>query len=333
MNAAGKATIYDIARHAKVGIATVSRVLNGSRRVAEPTRLAVRRAVEELGWRPSRAARRLAARGAERPRLAALMPLFSANFYHAVTSPLAGGLAAAGIDLAIYDVPDREIKNRLLDRVLAERACELLMLCSMRIGPERAEQLRSLAMPTIFVDLAQDGFPSVSVDNHEGAMLQYRFLKARGCKRIAYVSGPADAHAYRDREEGFRAVAGPEAPVELAAAMTVAEGRAACIRLLGRDRRIDGVVCVNDIPAIGVVEELRARKRLVPQDVQVIGFDDQPLMDVFGLTTVRQPLPEFGDWALHAIHRLAVEPATPIASARLALTITERGTTRRLGPG
>ena len=323
----GKATIYDIARHAKVGIATVSRVLNGSSRVAEPTRLAVRRAVEELGWRPSRAARRLAARGAERPRLAALMPLFSATFYHAVTSPLAGGLAAAGIDLAIYDVPDREMKNRLLDRVLAERACELLMLCSMRIGPERAAQLRSLAMPTIFVDLQQDGFPSVSVDNHEGAKMQYRFLRARGCKRIAYVGGPADAHAYRDREEGFRAVA-PDAPVEIAAAMTVAEGRAAFARLFARDKRIDGVVCVNDVPAIGVVEEARIRKRRVPQDVQVIGYDDQPLMDVFGLTTIRQPLPEFGDWSLNAIRRLAVEPTAPVASARLALSVIERTTTR-----
>jgi len=328
MTADGKATIYDIARRAHVGIATVSRVLNGSSRVAEPTRLAVRRAVEELGWRPSRAARRLAARGAERPRLAALMPLFSANFYHAVTSPLAGGLAAAGIDLAIYDVPDREMKNRLLDRILAERACELLMLCSMRIGSERMTQLRSLNMPTIFVDLAQEGFPSVSVDNREGPRMQYRFLRERGCKRIGYVGGPLDAHAYRDREEGFRAVAGPDAHIEIATAMTVAEGRAAFVRLLARDKRIDGVVCVNDIPAIGVVEEARQRKRRVPQDVQVIGYDDQPLMDVFGLTTVRQPLPEFGDWALNAIRRLAVEPATPVASARLALTIIERGTTR-----
>jgi len=328
MTADGRATIYEIARHAKVGIATVSRVLNGSTRVAEPTRQAVRRAVDELGWRPSRAARRLAARGAERPRLVALMPLFSATFYHAVTSPLAGGLAAAGIDLAIYDVPDRETKNRLLDRVLAERACELLMLCSMRIGSERADQLRSLSLPTIFVDYAQPGFPSVSVDNRAGAALQVELLRKRGCKRIAYIGGPSEAHAFADRTEGFRAAAGPEAPVEIAEAMTVAEGRAAFIRLLARDKRIDGVACVNDVPAIGVVEEVRARRRKVPQDVQVIGYDDQPLMDVFGLSTIRQPLPEFGDWALNAIRRLAVEPVTPVASARLDLTFVERGTTR-----
>lgn len=325
---AGKATIYDIARKAGVGIATVSRVLNGSSRVSEATRRAVRQAVDELGWRPSRAARRLAARGAERPRLAALMPLFSANFYHAVSSPLAGSLAAAGIDLAIHDVTDRETKNRLLDRVLAERACELLMLCSMRIGPERAEQLRSLAIPTLFVDYAMEGFPSVSVDNREGVAMAVRLLRRRGCKRIAFVGGPPEAHAFRDRLEGFRAIAGDDAPIEEVTAMTVAEGRAACSRLLARDRRIDGVACVNDVPAIGVVEEVRARRRRVPEDVQVVGFDDQPLMDVFGLTTVHQPLADFGAWALGAITRLAGDPSAAVASARLPLTIVERATTR-----
>lgn len=325
---AAKATIYDIARQAGVGIATVSRVLNGSSRVAEPTRIAVRRAVETLGWRPSRAARRLAARGAERPRLVALMPLFSANFYHAVTSPLAGGLAALGIDLAIYDVTDRETKNRLLDRVLSERACELLMLCSMRIGPERAEQLRSLAIPTLFVDYAMPGFPSVSVDNREGLAMAVRLLRKRGSKRIAFIGGPTEAHAFRDRLAGFRAVAGEDAPVEMVSAMTVAEGRAAFARLLAMDRRIDGVACVNDVPAIGVIEEARARRRRVPQDLQVIGFDDQPLMDVFGLSTVRQPLADFGDWALGAIRRLAADPAAAVSSAHLALTAVERATTR-----
>lgn len=326
---APKATIYDIAKRAGVGIATVSRVLNGSSRVTEPTRAAVRRAVEELGWRPSRAARRLAARGAERPRLVALMPLFSADFYHAVSGPLARGVAAAGIDLAIHDVPDREAKNRLLDRVLAERACELLMLCSMRIGPERVAQLASLAIPTVFVDYAMEGFPSVSVDNHAGAAMAVRLLRERGSRRIAWVGGPEEGHAFRDRLAGFRSEAGAEAPVETVAAMTVAEGRAACSRLLARDRRLDGFACVNDLTAIGVVEELRARRRRVPEDAQVVGYDDQPLMDVFGLSTVHQPLTGFGEWALDAVRRLSADPAAPVGSARLPLSIVERATTRR----
>lgn len=329
MATSGKATIYDIARRAGVGIATVSRVLNGSSRVAEPTRQAVRQAVDELGWRPSRAARRLAARGAERPRLVALMPLFSANFYHAVTSPLAHGLSAAGIDLAIHDVQDRETKNRLLDRVLGERACELLMLCSMRIGPERVAQLTTLAIPTVFVDYAMPGFPSVAVDNVAGAAMAVELLRRRGAKRIAFIGGPVEGHAFRDRLAGFRSLAGEDAPVEVASAMSVDEGRAALARLLERDPRIDGVACASDLPAVGVVVEARERRLRVPQDLQVVGYDDQPLMDVFGLSTVHQPLTAFGDWALASIRRLAADPTAVIASTRLKLTVVERATTRR----
>jgi DNA-binding LacI/PurR family transcriptional regulator len=88
-------TIYDIAKRAKVGIATVSRVLNGGQGVAEATRRAVRQAMGDLGYRPNHAARRLAVRGAVRPRVAAVMPFFSTNFYFSVSRPLAQGLAAA----------------------------------------------------------------------------------------------------------------------------------------------------------------------------------------------------------------------------------------------
>lgn len=329
MSVAGKATIYDIARRAGVGIATVSRVLNGSTRVAVPTRQAVRKAVEELGWRPSRAARRLATRGAERPRLVALMPLFSANFYHAVTSPLARGLSAAGIDLAIHDVHDRETKNRLLDRVLAERACELLMLCSMRIGPERAAQLAALAIPTVFVDYPMAGFASVTVDNRAGVAMAVELLRRRGAKRIGFIGGPIEGHAFRERLAGFRSLAGEAAPVEIASEMSVSEGRAAMIRLLEREPRLDAVACASDLPAIGAVTEARKRRLMVPRDLQIVGFDDQPLMDVFGLTTIRQPLAEFGNWALDSISRLAVDPMTEVASLQLELTVVERSTTRR----
>jgi len=113
-------TIYDIAHRAGVGIATVSRVINGSDRVAEPTRLAVQRAMVELGFRPNHAARQLAVRGPNRPRVAALMPFFSANFYFSVSRPMSNGLASSKIDLLVYDIQNRDNKNRLLDQILQE---------------------------------------------------------------------------------------------------------------------------------------------------------------------------------------------------------------------
>jgi LacI family transcriptional regulator len=115
--------------------------------------------------------------------------------------------------------------------------------------------------------------------------------------------------------------------------ITMPAGRAAAAALLDHYPDIDGIVCVNDMLAVGVLQELRARGRRVPQDVQLIGFDDQPLMEVIGLSTIKQPMTEFGAWAAVAISALLTRPAPhaappAIVSAELPVTLIPRATTR-----
>lgn len=321
-------TIYDIAKRAGVGIATVSRVLNGSDRVAEATRDAVQRAMAELGYRPNRAARRLAVRGPNRPRIAALLPLFSTSFYFTVSRPMAQGLMVADMDLVLYDVANREAKNRLLDRIVAERACEGLILCSMGIGADRQEQLKRVSIPFIGVDYQLQGAPSVTVDNINGGALATRYLTEAGSAHLALVTGPAEVHAFRAREEGFIKVMGTQAPMARADSISREAGRGAVTALLESHPDLDGFVCVTDQLAVGVLEELRARGRRVPDDIQVIGFDDQPLMDTIGLTTVRQPMAAFGEWAARSIASIIHDPTTVIENVQLGLSLIARDTTR-----
>jgi DNA-binding LacI/PurR family transcriptional regulator len=325
-----EATIYDIAQRAGVGIATVSRVLNGSARVAEQTRAVVQQAMNDLGYRPNRAARRLAVRGPNRPRVAAMVPLFSTNFYFSVSRPIAQGLMAADMDLVLYDVANREAKNRLLDRIVAERACEGLILCSMGIGDERQEQLRRLSIPFVCVDYVIQGVPCVTVDNVAGGALATRYLLDTGARHLALVTGPSSAHAFRAREEGFVKIAGPRAPFARADSVGRESGRGVVTTLLDAHPHLDGIVCVNDLLAVGVLEELRARGRRVPEDVQVIGFDDQPLMDFLGLTTVRQPMAAFGEWAARSIAHMISDPTTAVDNVQLGLSLISRSTTRPL---
>jgi DNA-binding LacI/PurR family transcriptional regulator len=322
-------TIYDIARRAGVGIATVSRVLNGSGGVAEATRKAVQKAMADLGYRPNRAARRLAVRGPNRPRIAAVMPFFSTNFYFTVCRPLSQSLAAADMDLVLYDVENREGKLRLLDRLADERSCEGLLICSMGVGPERQERFARLGIPIVCVDYPLEGVPSVTVDNLAGGALAAEQLIASGSERLALVTGPSAALAFRQREEGFAKAAGNAAPIARADGVSREAGRAAAAALLDGHPRLDGIATVNDLLALGVIEELRARGRRIPDDVQVTGFDDQPLMDALGLSTIRQPMLAFGEWAARAIQSLIEAPRTPVASTRLSLSFIARGTTRQ----
>ena len=138
-------TIYDIARVAGVGIATVSRVVNGTAGVAPGTRAAVERAVAELGYRPNRSARHLAAGTGDRPRVAAFMSVFTTAFYTEVGAPLAAGLAKAGIDLVILDQAHGDDQERHLDRLIRERACEVVLMFSADSRPRGAGLWRWLA--------------------------------------------------------------------------------------------------------------------------------------------------------------------------------------------
>ncbi|MFJ9688734.1 LacI family DNA-binding transcriptional regulator [Streptomyces bacillaris] len=140
-------------------------------------------------------------------------------------------------------------------------------------------------VPISYVDLA----------HQDGARLAAEHLLARGCRRLATVSGPLDVPAGRARLTGFR-----DALARHGHAYTpVAEGRftqesgeAAMARLLAEHPDLDGVFAANDLMATGACHVLREHGRRVPEDVAVVGFDDSSaaLACRPPLTTVRQPV-------------------------------------------
>jgi LacI family transcriptional regulator len=239
----------------------------------------------------------------------------------------------------LYNIQSRDDKNRVLDRLVREHSCEGLLLCSMGIGPERMVQFRTQGVPMVSLDFPIPGMPSVTVDNAAGSAKATRQLQRTGASRLGLISGPTAALAFRQREAGFITVAGSAAPVMRAEAVTIEAGRAAAAALLDAFPAIDGIVTVNDLLAVGALSEARARGRQVPDDLQIIGFDDQPLMEVIGMSTVRQPMGEFGSWAAQAITALLARPLIPgaapvaVASVELPLSLVLRATTRPAAGG
>lgn len=321
-------TIYDIAAKAGVGIATVSRVINGSRRVSEKTRRAVQKAMADLGFRPNNAARRLAAGAPNRPRVVALMPFFTTVFYFTVCKALARRLSAANTDLVLVDVHDQQEADRHLDRILAERSSEGVILCSMDLSDERRDQFDTLNIPIVALDFQTEVIPHIRVDNVEGGRLLSRTLAARGAQKQALIIGTRGAHAFRDREEGFREVCPEGSRVYEIESVDVESGAEMVAHVLDTFPDVQGIACAGDALAVGVVRELKRRGKNVPSEVQVIGFDDQPMMDVLGLSTIRQPMEEFGEWAAQAILDMAKNPtAEPPKSRVVPLAVIERDTT------
>lgn len=321
-------TIYDIAARAGVGIATVSRVINGSRRVSDKTRKAVQKAMTELGFRPNNAARRLAAGAPNRPRVVALMPFFTTAFYFNVCKALSRTLAASGTDLVLVDVTHQEEADRHLDRLLAERSCEGVVLCSMDLSEGRRDQFEILHIPIIALDFSAEAIPHVRVDNIEGGRLLSRTLSEHGSKVQALIIGTRTSHAFRDREIGFREVCPPGSRVFEVHRDNVDSGHKATLDLLREFPEVDGIACSGDLLAVGALSALRQSGRKVPEQVQVIGFDDQPMMDVMGLTTIRQPMEEFGRWGGETILEMIANAGDKPETRVLPLEVVLRTTTK-----
>ncbi|MGK4006226.1 SpoIIE family protein phosphatase [Sorangium sp. So ce1036] len=181
------------------------------------------------------------------------------------------------------------------------------------LGVEDARAFcRSYApLPLCSVGLAVDGIPSVIVDNARGAeAVVAHVLDDHGCRRVAYISGPASNEEANLRADAYRrALAARGLPCDerlfVFGDFMIDGGRRAMRELLARRVDLDAVVAGNDNMALGAMDALKAHGLDVPADVLVCGFDDVAVSRVTrpSLTTVRQPIKELGALAVTTVLR------------------------------
>ncbi len=328
-------TIRDVARHAGVSAATVSRVLNDSPLVMEPTRERVQASVDELGYRLNATARNLSIGRAMA--IGVVVPFFTAP---SVIERLRGVVERLGrgerreYDLMLFDVEAPE--PRPFQHLVARDRVAGLLIISLTISDEEVAALARDELPAVLVDATHPALPRVVIDNFRGGELAAEHLLARGHRRIGFVGDhPDNSYGFTsstDRRRGFRSVlerAG--ARLEAAHVRLGPHGRESAEelghQLLTLAEPPSAIFAASDLQAIGV---LKAAERLgvsVPRDLAVIGFDDVDLAEIVGLTTIRQPLREGGALAADLL-LAAIEngPGAPVETIQ-ALTVVERRTT------
>jgi LacI family transcriptional regulator len=321
---AGPARIADVAARAGVGIATVSRVLNGHGSVRTSTRERVVEAIEALNYRPSSLARSLSLQ--RTMVVATLLPWFTNPSAVQRVRGIVEGLGGSRYDLMVFDIESEDRQRRafeLFDR--GDRADGLLVVSTL---PPEAEvqRLRAADHPC---------FPSIAVDDVAGGEIATRHLIELGHRRVALIGDPPPEFRFdwsRDRTHGYEralAAAGIETREDY-----VREGtrlphvaRAIAAELLSLPERPTAVFAASDTQAIGVLDAARALGIEVPAQLSVIGFDDIEVAAYVGLTTVRQPLLESGRrGAKLLLEMLAGRPIEPLREL-LPLELVVRGTT------
>jgi DNA-binding LacI/PurR family transcriptional regulator len=298
-------TLEDVAARAGVSRATASRVINGGRRVAAPTRMAVEAAIDELGYAPNRAARSLASHRSDTVALVVSEPtgrLFADPFFGRTTLGAASVVGATDYQLVLVMVQGDEDRHRVESHLLRGNAAGALLLSTRRDDP-LPRALLDAGLPCVLAGRPAAGLPLgyVDADNMGGARRAVAHLAARDRRVVATVAGPADMTPGADRlagwQQGLRdAGLDPSPSLVVTADFTRAGGRAAAAELLDRRPDLDGVFVASDLMALGVLDALRGAERRVPGDVAVVGFDDSEVAASADppLTTVRQPVEELG---------------------------------------
>ncbi|WP_307796662.1 LacI family DNA-binding transcriptional regulator [Actinomadura barringtoniae] len=304
--------LADIAAHAGVSEATVSRVLNGKPGVATSTRQAVLTALDVLGYeRPPRLRQQRAGL------IGLIVPELSNPIFPAFAQIIENTLAQAGYAAVLCTMTAGGIREDDYTELLLERGVAGIILVNgehadSQSDPARYIRLTDRGLPIVLINGFRPDIPAPFISNDDTASLEMAVahLAALGHQRIGLAVGQERFVPSIRKTEGFRRGmkehlnATDVDDLIVNTLFTVEGGQAAAQQLL--DSGATAICCGSDIIAIGAIRGVRQRGLRVPEDVSVVGFDDSPMTAYLDppLTTVRQPVREM---SLAAVENLLEE--------------------------
>ncbi len=330
----------DVARRAGVSTMTVSNVINGrSQRVSEPTKRRVLSVIAELGYQVNMTARNL--RMGRTGAIGLAVPAFEPGYYTELAGRLADRFEAHGLRLAMERT--RGSRTAELDALTAARLSSYDGFVLSVVAGDAADLDRlSVDAPVVLIGerAVPARFDHVLMDNVAGARMATEHLVRTGARRIALLGGVLVAEesmqglrtrGYRDAHEAAGTAVSDELIVSCG--FGAQDGYAAVRDLIGRGVLFDAIFALTDSAAIGALRALAETGRRVPEDVQVIGFDNlaDGRFTVPALTTVEPGNAEMAD-AICAllVERIAARPApVPARVVKPEARLVERETTRR----
>ncbi|MEV4532274.1 substrate-binding domain-containing protein [Asanoa sp. NPDC049518] len=291
---AEKVTIATVAAHAQVSRQTVSNVLNSPHLVREETRRRVEEAIAALGYRINLAARQM--RTGRSQLLAVRIEPTRDGINGSVLDRFLHGLtfaaAAAGYRVMLYTADDDGDEIKTFDNLLASYDLDGFVLTGTDHGDVRTFWLAERGVQFVTFGRPWDAperHSWVDVDNADGTAQATRRLIETGHRRIGFIGWPAGSGVGDDRRDGWqRTMKAHEldpAGLDRGAPDGIAQGAECARELLTMPDAPTAFVCASDSLALGALQAAGGR-------TAVIGFDDTPVAQAIGLTSVSQPLPD-----------------------------------------
>ncbi|MEU4673814.1 LacI family DNA-binding transcriptional regulator [Amycolatopsis sp. NPDC023774] len=324
------ATISDVAAHAGVSTATVSRALNGKSTVDPELAARVLVAAEELGYHPNGLARNL--RRQETAVLALIISDVENPFFTAIARGVEDLAQVSGYSVVLCNSDENEDKERrYIDVALQERVAGVVLSPTGR--STNVDRLRRQGTPVVAVDRPLTGphGDQVLVDTRRAARDATRHLVAGGYRRIACLTGPAGVRTADDRLAGYLDAVGEENALFRRAEYRAEGARVAATELLELPEPPDALLVANSTMTIGVLETLASRGARPGRDVGIVSFDDAPWTTLIDppLTVVAQPAYEVGRVAAQLLLARITDGTRRPTTTTLEARLIERQSSRR----
>ncbi|WP_145147694.1 LacI family DNA-binding transcriptional regulator [Paenibacillus xylanexedens] len=323
-------TIKDVAQLAGVSVATVSRVINDRGYVHADTRKKVEDAVKALNFSPNEVARSLYKRKSKL--IGLLLPDITNPYFPQLARGVEDRMQEQDYRLIFGNSDEDEQKEQ--DYIQTFIQNNVVGVISSTNYPH-SSIYEKLKIPVVFLDRTSLDRPSVYADGREGGRLAAREIINRGSRRITVMQGPSQIRPAQDRFEGAIEIirdAGLDYHIIQTTSFSINEAGVWAEELFRKYADTDGVIASNDIAAMAVLHEASRIGRKVPDDVQVIGFDDIPMSSLLSpaLSTIRQPAYEMGREAAGLLIQLVEQAAVENKNIQLPVSFIERGTTRKV---
>jgi LacI family transcriptional regulator len=325
------ATIRDVAKEAEVSVATVSRVLNETGYVHADTRKRVTEAMKHLNYSPNEVARSLYKKKSKL--IGLLLPDITNPFFPQLARGVEDELQKSGYRI-LFGNSDENAEKELdyLNTFIQNNVVGIISATNNK----SKTNYDGLSIPVVFLDRTSSDYPSVYADGKEGGRIAAMEIVKRGSKRITLLKGPAHIQPAQDRfqgalEELSRSDIDFHVMSTTSFAFEDAEKWAKELFALYPDT--DGVLASNDIVATAILHEALRLGKSIPEDVQIIGFDDIPQSSLLfpSLSTIRQPAYEMGKESAQLLIKHINKERVHQQHIQMPVTFIERNTTRKVG--
>ncbi|WP_414046051.1 catabolite control protein A [Macrococcus equi] len=326
-------TIYDVAREAKVSMATVSRVVNGNPNVKPATRDRVNEVIKRLNYRPNAVARGLASK--RTTTVGVIIPDIS-NIYY---SELARGLEDIATMYKYQTIisnsdNDAHKEQEIFNNLLSKQVDGIIFLGGT-LSKQTTDLIKTASVPVV-VSGTHDldaSLPAVNIDYINASKEITQKFIADGVKRFAFVGGGYSEKAQIDILEGLKTVLADND-------ITISENAI----YIGQEQYLDGekayqavkeeqpevVLCISDEQAIGIVHAAQDDGKRIPEDLQVISFNNTRLVKMVRpkLSSVMQPLYDIGAVGMRLLTKYMNDEPIEESKVILPYSIVYRGTTK-----